>query len=550
MENYKYYNEEQINEVIAHYDVFLMKCIDVLYVAAVAAPNDEEGKYAVEIGLKQKQRIQIKSVPKPHTYFGAFDEFIIPSELPVPSECVFSIKSQLGKIKNFDQESFIIDENQKEKYAPPILVFAHEDKLWRSYGFTKDSEKKQLLANDNWQNDKWYEYQYGGQPIYGVNGYNGTLGGVFRLMEFPNDVFGISNWHILTAGYLPLGSPIFSTNDNKVRGYLFWKGLSIGTESAFIKLTDIDAQKMYERYDLKNKNWKLGQPKNGMKVTHLGWGSNSGGMSGRVEKIRSVNATVRISLSTVDEHNKIFRNQILIEDFSTGGDSGALVLNAEDEKTAVGLIFGKTTFDLPFKDEKKRAILSVANNLNTIFNSPHKEIQEVFMGSEPSSGIIKTSLTSSFTLEHFEFYNHLNHNIMSNIQRVEVTQGSTSMFNFFNDVDLDLDAQFSWDSSNEKVTSIVFSLANLRATKFKICKLTRCNVAGKDYIVIHLSMAGVQNQFTYTASTAEISPLSLKKNESMPFFFKVYPTDCGLTYDCNLEGGTPKTKDGTIIVSI
>ncbi|WP_106792345.1 hypothetical protein [Aquimarina sp. Aq78] len=124
----------------------------------------------------------------------------------------------------------------------------------------------------------------------------------------------------------------------------------------------------------------------------------------------------------------------------------------------------------------------------------------------------------------------------------------------FNDKEIDLQAQFLWHDENIK--HIDFFLNNLTKKLFKICKITRCvntDFEYKDYVLIHMSKLGddiIPPKFP--ADENHFGKLTLRPKDKITFLFKVYGERCEVIerFNCTLPEPTPKTKDGSIIVSI
>lgn len=195
----------------------------------------------------------------------------------------------------------------------------------------------------------------------------GTLGGVFQLKEFPNEYFGISNWHVL-AHQNKLGGDIVQPGKDHYNlgkdlkkykcGYLFWRCLDDKREVAFVHFNKLNRFDDFHIKIRKNscgilQSGKINKPNIDDEVIKC----NFQGLS-RTGKILCTNATVKIYAQLFGSQSiKEFKNQILFEKITDNGDSGSLLINKH--KDVVGLIFGSTL------DRK----LGVANNLNEIFNT-------------------------------------------------------------------------------------------------------------------------------------------------------------------------------------
>jgi len=138
------------------------------------------------------------------------------------------------------------------------------------------------------------------------------------------------------------------------------------------------------------------------------------------------------------------------------------------------------------------------------------------------------------------------------LQLVSLQNQANNSFNLFKDDEIDLTATFQWNGND--VIHITLHLTNIGSARiFRFCALTRCNPSPypsiPDYVLIHLSTDGDKDDDVITATPAEFDIIDLSKGNQQWFFFKVSDT-CTGSYNCEFEGGIPKTKDGTIIISI
>lgn len=427
LESNFYNTESDANEVLDYYENLILRSKHVLYIAVVK----KQEIYQIEIGISESNSVKIIDIDPQDAYFGNFPPNEIPEYLPIPSQFKF-ILQEYYKLSNNN-----IKTNENTRLYSSIFKNASiriEKKDFKKSSTSEDlkslestdiksSENKETIIklNSERNKDPWFvNYPYGGQPIKYHLGGTGTLGAIFKLMEFPGKLFGISNWHVLVGSKKLLGKDIFSpekaslNNKKTKRGHLFWSGLNINIEAAFMEFNG-DIKNIIDKYQAKSDytNWVLGQPKIGMLVNHKGYGTGNGKEENSTEKtinpkIYSVNATVRIDISNYKENNgkKIFKNQILIKERNTtNGDSGSLVIvNDKGEPKVVGLNFaGINGFisdetinknDLEFK-------YSVANNLNLIFNTKFSNKQEVFLLNDQNK--IYTTLINQFTLDNSKF---------------------------------------------------------------------------------------------------------------------------------------------------
>ncbi|WP_459212929.1 hypothetical protein [Aquimarina rhabdastrellae] len=236
------------------------------------------------------------------------------------------------------------------------------------------------------QNDRPFSFSKelkGGISISHENsGSVGTLGGLFKLNDYPNTLFGITNWHVASGAGIDLGKkiihPAFSTFNssksvpNYICGQLSWHCLDDYREAAIIQFYDLK-ETQFEKtsstntcgYAIKS----IEKPSFDSKVKICGYksGCNKNDNECTPYSIHSTNATIKVHNSNYGNASNgyndtiLFKKQILVKDISTDGDSGSLLVN--EQNNAIGLIFAKTT------TVKNIANICVANNINTIFNS-------------------------------------------------------------------------------------------------------------------------------------------------------------------------------------
>ncbi|WP_452601645.1 hypothetical protein [Pontimicrobium sp. MEBiC06410] len=387
---WKYATEAHATEALEYYENLLMRSIDVFYVAVVKKSCDNEC-YGLEIGIMSNyENVHIdKFITQERAFNHDFPQNSIPEYLPIPS--IYSKGSE------YVSQNILTDKEFKNLFSNTRSTVQTELVTFDGIDINIDPNKQEEILLEE---KDWYSYDYGRQPIKTLNGCTGTLGGFFELDEFPNSLFGISNWHILTVER-DLGVSVYSNNGEKI-GEAFWQQLNIYSESAFLKFTPEVSKKLKCKY--KNSLWSLGTPKIGDMVFHKGYGSyRINNLLNKRSKIHSNNATIKTYCDAFENNMRIFKNQLLIKNFSEDGDSGALVITereGEIKKTAVGLLFAVRN-SKPINSSEYTSI-SVANNLNFIFNKRFHEKQEVFI--EITENLKKTYLTNQFTLSKNTFY--------------------------------------------------------------------------------------------------------------------------------------------------
>ncbi|AUP81018.1 hypothetical protein [Flavivirga eckloniae] len=430
--NMKYMSQKEANEVLEFYENRLMSIDDVTYAAVVentvkTSSGEENFGYKLEIGTSSKEIVIIDSSIKPfNAYIGNWGENKIPEYLPVPSEyrqyLNYSYKIKSKKNSNYNLKI------KNNRFSSQVYVKKIE---FRDYEYKKQSNLNNrvndpLLHTTNGTNEsdintdkKWIDYALGGQPIKTESGNPGTLGGVFQLLEFPNKLFGISNWHVIAGKTALLGQDTYSYGDNVVRGELFWHNMDIEREVGFISFNNETVKEYRLKYGENNLMWTVEAPKIGMPVFQNGYGRGKNKSVENEGKIISINATIKNRDPLFPNKIKIFRHQLLIERIHNGGDSGALVFKKKNDDmppVAIGLLFAEEAQWIAVDPDSQSTTrcFSVANNLSRIFNYSFPLKQEVYKRTETGptfNGDIHTSLIDRFTLSenlNLDFIN--NHN--------------------------------------------------------------------------------------------------------------------------------------------
>ncbi|MFC4633182.1 hypothetical protein ACFO3O_04650 [Dokdonia ponticola] len=130
----------------------------------------------------------------------------------------------------------------------------------------------------------------------------------------------------------------------------------------------------------------------------------------------------------------------------------------------------------------------------------------------------------------------------------------TKEFILYNDFEIKLYAIFKWDAVSN-IESVDLKLINLPTSliKYEICHIQRCineYPSTPDYLVIHISTRGTQIKSEKSFNFQN----KVKFNQSgdqFLFLFKESNLICTTppgNYNCQFSGGTPDSKDGTIII--
>ncbi len=398
--------EEEAHDVLEYYENLILRSPYVKYIAVVKSDNIIRG-YSLEIGVTRSDKIfPNNKLSAKNIYLGRFKEFEIPTSLPIPSiyKKVLSVSSEMSHAEVFFERKdncfirTIITNTNDYSLINDIVNKEHYYKIGKYDFIEKERE--------------WKNYRYGGQPIkmyQNIEQTNftqpGTLGCIFELLEFPGEIFGLSNWHVISGNKHKYGSKIFSHPDNKEIGELFWDNLNIHSEIGVFRLNDYCKNIFEKKFPNGVPKWRIIPPKIGMEVFHYGFGTEDEN-PGEVpqKKIRSINATVKVNQKFFRNRKRIFKNQILIEDFTKDGDSGSCVLTKENGSniiSIVGLNFSISQYSQTF-GTYEYIDYSIANNLSLILNQLFDKKQEVYnFNSKDIDTGINNYLIDKFTLKNF-----------------------------------------------------------------------------------------------------------------------------------------------------
>ena len=398
---------EQANEVLDYYENYLLKCPHIIYIAVVAKNQG----YGLDIGInyKHKDKVKLRDIDEFKVYFGLFSSDEIPEYFPVPSEFKYKLRNFLNFNMNtfgqfFDRINFDItpqtfDTKDLKSLEQNILNSFNTGsstlKVERDIIFTQARIDKQHRSTKSTTRRSF--------SILNKKGTKATLGGVFTLLEFPNDFFGITNQHLFDYDGAKLGDPVYDRGKKTQIGSLFWVADDRYREVAFIKMCPTIDNSYFET----NGTFLIEQPQIGMKVTHNGFATFPDNFCNQYKsEILSCNTTIRHIDENVPEKWKIYKNQLLIDHNTTYGDSGSIVITENDlkQRKIVGLNFGVTIERVVYNTEKDKNEIksfSIANNINQIFNIDFKIKQEIFV--KNIDGFTQTSLLNTFKLNNNSF---------------------------------------------------------------------------------------------------------------------------------------------------
>ncbi|WP_459212930.1 hypothetical protein [Aquimarina rhabdastrellae] len=140
-----------------------------------------------------------------------------------------------------------------------------------------------------------------------------------------------------------------------------------------------------------------------------------------------------------------------------------------------------------------------------------------------------------------------------NIAFLNCTNRPTNEFIFFEDDDLLITTSISWSGS--AIKEATFKLDAKRVFKYKILDIQYCNKSStySDAFIIHLYKSeDLQDNLVFKSNLNNIKLNS--RNDHILFLFKVHDTKLlnllEKDLNCNLNEGTPESKDGSIIIGI
>lgn len=293
---------------------------------------------------------------------------------------LYEIKTGSSNGKNIDKKElikYLINNLKKDNLRLAESIQKEENYLENLFDFkilkTYEAKEFRLIEPDD--SKKEVETSLclkGGLHIGNKHKSAGTLGAVFQLEEFPDEYFGISNWHVLAYG-IKLGDDIIQPGKNSYGasisskhecGYLFWRCLDEQREAAFVHFNKLD------RFDNHHEKIRTNYCNNILSgkvipVPNIGEELKNCNRLGQGKReILSRNITVKVYDPKLapeeDRYIKVFKNQILLKGNFRNGNSGS-ILTFKDKHGihAVGLLFGKTI----------TGNFGLANKLSYIFNT-------------------------------------------------------------------------------------------------------------------------------------------------------------------------------------
>ncbi len=349
MISFEYETEKEADEVLEDLGDILIQEDNIIYLAVIKKINFE-----IEVGTKDGEKVNLRHYLE---------------EFPIIARNVS--KSNFPDIKRFPEERTTEFYDFLSNFAELSISTKKTSEF-----YIKDIFKPAVSIGEHRS-----DFLRSGIDIGNSLVNSGPIGAIFQIENFPNEYFGISNWHILGFG-VELGSNIIhpgmsSISANQIDehkcGSLFWSSNSTNLEVAFAHF-DMDYFKGVEKnfncgYRLSG---KINTPKINETVKHCGGRVRLNNTpTSNQNEIHSVNAIIKANnLEGVNPKHVVYKNQILINKFSDSGDSGAVVLNKNND--VVGLIFSKI-------DNQQ---FSVANNINLIFNKWFETSQKVKINDE------------------------------------------------------------------------------------------------------------------------------------------------------------------------
>ncbi|WP_452601646.1 hypothetical protein [Pontimicrobium sp. MEBiC06410] len=145
-----------------------------------------------------------------------------------------------------------------------------------------------------------------------------------------------------------------------------------------------------------------------------------------------------------------------------------------------------------------------------------------------------------------------------NIEILLCENQGRNRFLLFEDSTIKIESKVTYDSQSN-IQNMIFSGHNKNGNRYTIKHVTYCksnNFDWGDRFLIHIDKTGIPDgnisfkiDANYNANL--IRKLDFKKNSVTIFFFKEYllsvPQEQN-DLDCTMQMGTPKTKDGAIVV--
>lgn len=190
----------------------------------------------------------------------------------------------------------------------------------------------------------------------------GSFGAIFQLEGFNDIYFGLSNAHVLYEEQIaPLGSTVYYPRDSnpntKIIGKTVWRSEK-NLDACIFSIADKKMAEALLKIIPIAKNTI--NPEIGLKVSKKGISSYSN------SSVRSDNVVLRFDMNSND---RVLRDQVQFNKFSTNGDSGTVVFSKS--KDCVGLIHSI--------DERVLNTYSYANNITKIFGRSLIGEERVFL---------------------------------------------------------------------------------------------------------------------------------------------------------------------------
>ncbi|WP_298515560.1 hypothetical protein [uncultured Kordia sp.] len=330
----------------------------------IAIKEDQTSGYVFEIGMKRRglRPMSRPIIPNNKYVRSLYKGVLLSDYIPVP-------KSYVPK-RNicFFEERHFLDKK--------IRVHFEYNYLNEVKALKEVSVEKRVSYEDY---DDFELKIQPGNTIADNLSLGGTLGLVFKLKKFENRYFGLSNSHVLNSTNkkkklfkIKTHYPFFSREGRNKVGSLFWSEYSDYLDAAIV----IFHNDAHERLELNNKcnfniDIEIGEPVFGKQIGICGADTQiSYDVTRNKKHIYSTNAYVKIHNSSGE---KIYKNQIMIDHFTTNGDSGSVII--DNSGKIIGLLIGSSIGHKKF---------SIANNINKIFNHSFEKPQKVFLDNKES----------------------------------------------------------------------------------------------------------------------------------------------------------------------
>jgi len=352
--------------ILKYYGDTLLRSNCVRYAAVV---KNSSSKFEIEIGVNEYNCINLSdSIPDCDILTRNFPANIIPTSFPIPNNWNISKCNNLNKIDVTKKNNYRVKSKRIEitKKLSNQFYSNRNENIDNEFIKPKEKTKTQLLNYvPSISLRDWVYKKPSNHSIRIKDGDLGSLGAIFELQEYPDELFGITNWHVLNG---KLNDTVFSSNDYPI-GNIFWTAKNSLFEAAFVRFNTKTKILFKQKYNQVIPKFLI---KKEITFTDYGHHHGAGSDKDRFAKVFSNNAHVKVFSDLFTPRNRIFKKQILFNNLSKKGDSGTILrsLNVSEilnpNIKCLGLIIADN-YSITLKDKKKQ-LLTVSNNLTNIFD--------------------------------------------------------------------------------------------------------------------------------------------------------------------------------------